>query len=167
MLFWICKDINDLYTLSSALSPSGFPACPRDINVVEGDLCDSVNVTWTSSSSQTSATITYCQVSSQGSCMSVVCSSSPCTIQGVRRDREYEYTVLPTNNCGSPSGCTGNAFTFALGEFCGTITFRISIMCMHIQFQICLSCTYEVFLAIGHFFIIISHLYLMKACAYL
>jgi hypothetical protein len=34
----------------------------------------------------------------------------------VRRDREYEYTVLPTNNCGSPSGCTGNTVTFALAK---------------------------------------------------
>ena len=98
-------------------SPSGVPACPSDINVVEGGLCDSVNVTWTSSPSQIYATITYCQVSSQGSCMSVVCSSSPCTIQGVRREREYEYTVLPISNCGRASGCIGNTFTFALGEF--------------------------------------------------
>ena len=118
-----------IYNAPPALPPSGVPGCPRDVNVAEGDLCDSVNMTWTSSPSQTSATITYCQVSPQGSCMSVVCSSSPCIIQGMLRDREYEYTVLPTNNCGRASGCAGNTSTFALGKFCGT-----SLLCsIHVR----------------------------------
>ena len=37
--------------------------------------------------------------------------TSPCTISGLDPGTEYQFTVIPNNNCGSPTGCTGNATT--------------------------------------------------------
>ena len=37
--------------------------------------------------------------------------TSPCTISGLDPGTEYQFTVIPNNNCGSPTGCTGNMAT--------------------------------------------------------
>ena len=37
--------------------------------------------------------------------------TSPCTISGLDPGTEYQFTVIPNNNCGSPTGCTGNNAT--------------------------------------------------------
>ena len=34
--------------------------------------------------------------------------TSPCTISGLDPGTEYQFTVIPNNNCGSPTGCTRN-----------------------------------------------------------
>ena len=67
----------------------------------------------------------------------MVCSSSPCIIQGMRRDREYEYTVLPANDCGSPSGCTGSTVAFALGEFGSAVCIYTHSTSESSKFELC------------------------------
>ena len=37
--------------------------------------------------------------------------TSPCSISGLDPGTEYQFTVIPNNNCGSPTGCTGNTAT--------------------------------------------------------
>ena len=34
--------------------------------------------------------------------------TSPCTISGLDPGTEYQFTVIPNSNCGSPTECTGN-----------------------------------------------------------
>ena len=37
--------------------------------------------------------------------------TSPCTISGLDPGTEYQFTVIPNNNCGFPTGCTENSAT--------------------------------------------------------
>ena len=57
----------------------------------------------------TSTTVTYCSTSSPNYGNNTNCSSTgPCTISGLDPCVEYNLSAIPTNNCGSPTGCTGN-----------------------------------------------------------
>ena len=38
----------------------------------------------------------------------MTCTTSPCTISGLDPCVEYTLSAIPTNNCGSPTGCTGS-----------------------------------------------------------
>ena len=39
--------------------------------------------------------------------------TSPCTVSGLDPCVEYYLSAIPTNNCGSPTGCTGNSMVVA------------------------------------------------------
>ena len=45
------------------------------------------------------------------------CTKS-CTISGLDPGTEYQFTVIPNNNCGCPTGCTGNNATAAAQTAC-------------------------------------------------
>ena len=45
--------------------------------------------------------------------------TSPCNISGLDPGTEYQFTVIPNNNCGSPTGCTGNTATVVTVCECG------------------------------------------------
>ena len=57
----------------------------------------------------TSTTVTYCPTSSPNCGNSMNCTTSPCTISGLNVCEDYQLMVVPNNNCGSPTGCTGNS----------------------------------------------------------
>ena len=48
---------------------------------------------------------------SSPNCVNSMTCTSPCTISGLDPGTEYQFTVIPNNNCGSPTGCTGNRAT--------------------------------------------------------
>ena len=56
----------------------------------------------------TSTTVTYCPTSSSNCGNSLNCTTSPCNISGLNTCEDYQLMVVPNNNCGSPTGCTGN-----------------------------------------------------------
>ena len=91
------------------------PSCSSDVqasNILASNLC-SVSLTWQQPPNTppvTSTTVTYCPTSSPNCGNSVTCTS-PCSISGLDNGTEYQFTVIPNNNCGSPTGCTGNTAT--------------------------------------------------------
>ena len=56
--------------------------------------------------------------------------TSPCTISGLDPGTEYQFTVIPNNNCGSPTGCTEK-----------NATAQTACKCEH-QFACVCVCTY-------------------------
>ena len=82
---------------------------------------DAITVTWQhphNTPPVTSTTVTYCPTSSPNCGSSMTCTS-PCTISGLDPGTEYQFTVIPNNNCGSPTGCTGNNATAQTACECG------------------------------------------------
>ena len=102
------------------------PSCPNGLKV---ENVDSINcfvlLTWQrrpNTPPVTSTTVTYCPTSSPNCGNSMNCTTSPCIISGLDPGTEYQFTVIPNNNCGSPTGCTGNMATVrTLGEQCVVI----------------------------------------------
>ena len=83
-----------------------------------------VTVTWQQSPNTTlatSTTVTYCPTLSPNCGNSMTCTS-PCTISGLYPGTEYQFTVIPNNNCGSPTGCTGNMATAQTYKYGNTTT---------------------------------------------
>ena len=78
---------------------------------------DAITVTWRQpldTPPGTYSVVNYCPTSSpncgDGAFQSRYCTS-PCTISGLDPDTEYQFTVIPYNYCGSPTGCTENSAT--------------------------------------------------------
>ena len=64
--------------------------------------------------------------------------TSPCTISGLDPGTEYQFTVIPNNNCGSPTGCTGNTDTVItrgkqLYGFRDDVVVSVLIYCLHVM----------------------------------
>ena len=121
------------------LPPLDIPLCASDVqatNILASNLC-SVSLTWQhppNSPPFTSTTVTYCPTSSPNCGNSMTCTS-PCTISGLDNGTEYQFTVIPNNNCGSPTGCTGNMSTvMTRGEQCTCLHRRCPSICTDILY---------------------------------
>ena len=84
---------------------------------------DTITVTWqqplnTLPVTLTEVTASICPTSSPN-CgdRPILYCNSPCTFHGLDPGTEYQFTVIPSNNCGSPTGCTGNTATAQTREF--------------------------------------------------
>ena len=69
--------------------------------------------------------------------------TSPCTISGLDPGTEYQFTVIPNNNCGNATRCTGNATTTVqAGEhqvtssFVETLVITCNYYCVMAKIQI-------------------------------
>ena len=56
--------------------------------------------------------------------------TSPCIISGLDPGTEYQFTVISSNNHGSPTGCTGNMATAQTACECDCIC--IILLCTHV-----------------------------------
>ena len=109
-------------SVSPYFAPVDMPSCPTDVQVENVDSMNCfVSLTWEQPPNTppvTSTTVTYCPTSSPNCGDSATCTS-PCNISGLYPGTEYQFTVIPNNNCGSPTGCTGNISTvITLGKQC-------------------------------------------------
>ena len=80
------------------------------VEAIVNDRNDVIDVTWLQSNNTHPVkytTVTYCPTSSLNCGYSVNCTS-PCTISGLDSGTEYQFTVIPNNDCGSPTGCPEN-----------------------------------------------------------
>ena len=87
--------------------------CPLGVVAVAHDDNDAITVSWEqppNSPPATSTAITYCPTSSPNCGKSMNCTS-PCTFRGLDPDTEYQFTVIPNNNCASHTGCPGSSVT--------------------------------------------------------
>ena len=85
------------------------PSCPKNVSVRNADL-DIYVVTWQQSNSQTVTftTVIYCPKSSPNCGNSVNCTSTSCSISGLDPGTEYQFTIIPNNECGTPPECDEN-----------------------------------------------------------
>ena len=106
----LLSDLN----MSQYFVPVDVPSCPTGVQVKNVDSADClVSLTWQQPPNTppvTSTTVIYCPTSSPNCGNSVSCTS-PCNISRLDPGTEYHFTVIPNNNCGSPTGCTGNKAT--------------------------------------------------------
>ena len=94
----------------SSLADDRLPSCPLSVMAVGKGDNDAITVTWQqppNTPSVTFTTVTYCPTSSPN-CGNIMTCTSPCTISRLDPGTEYQFTVIPNNNCGSPTGCTGD-----------------------------------------------------------
>ena len=115
---------NELYvTTCSCISLSVPPSCPTSFSANrDGDFTSTVATYQLATPPPvTSTTITYCPTSSPNCGNSMNCTS-PCTISGLDPCVEYNLSAIPNNNCGSPTGCTGNSMVVPAKGQCSYIT---------------------------------------------
>jgi hypothetical protein len=93
-----------------------------NVTAAPGDSADAVNITWEhplNTPPTTHTTVTYCPVSSPiANCGIIVTCTSPCMVSGLLPGAEYNFTVIPTNNCGSAGDCTRNIATLITECIC-------------------------------------------------
>ena len=61
----------------------------------------------------------------------MTCTTSPCTINGLDPGTEYQFTVIPKNNCGSATGCAENTATAETACECNYA--HICVHCQHLH----------------------------------
>ena len=108
----------------------GVPSCPVNVaSAVSGS--DRATVTWQQPKIPpvTFTMVRYCPTSSPNCGNNMVCTS-PCTISELDPGTEYQFTIIPNNNCGSPTGCTGNIATASIP---GMLINRIEIILYYTQ----------------------------------
>ena len=106
--------VNKFYVITRpCISVAGPPSCPTSFSANRDGDFTSATVTYQLATTPpvTSTTVTYCPTSAPNCGNSMTCTTSPCTISGLDPGAEYQFTVIPNNNCGSPTGCTGNNAT--------------------------------------------------------
>ena len=105
-------------TIMSCISIPELPSCPTSFSANRDDTSATVTYQIATTRPVTSATVTYCPTSSPNCGISMNCTTSPCTISGLDPCVEYNLSAIPNNNCGSPTGCTGNSMVVASqGQF--------------------------------------------------
>ena len=65
--------------------------------------------------------------------------TNPCTISGLVPGTEYQFTVIPNNNCGSPTGCNGNSATAATRT--GMLMNCFLFVCISIMYMSIIHCS--------------------------
>ena len=98
------------YVCLHLLTILGLPLCPTIFSANRTGDFTNATVTYEQSTPPPvlSTTVTYCPTSSPN-CGNMTCTTSPCTISGLNACEDYQLTVVPNNNCGSPTGCTENS----------------------------------------------------------
>ena len=111
-------------TIMLCITISGPPSCATSFSANRDGDFTSATLTYQLATPPpvTSATVTYCPTSSTNCGNSMNCpSTGPCTISGLDPCVEYNLSAIPNNNCGSPTGCTGNSMVVASQGQCAHV----------------------------------------------
>ena len=97
-------------TIMLCISIPELPSCPTSFSANRDGDFTSATVTYQLATPPpvTSTTVTYCPTSSPN-CGNTMTCTNPCNISGLDPCVEYNLSAILSNNCGSPTGCTGNS----------------------------------------------------------